>query len=618
MPMLTRSSAVDAPDLSQLLDCIAISDSLDGMLLFGADASTLEFLTEQLTKRLLAAGKPSVDRVWLGSTDTEDTLWGANLPPGWGGRGLLVPPDHTTRIVIVPDLSHLSLAAARAGVMTLGASTVEVQRRGQAVSMPVRHRWLAALAGDDAGNVSRHLIDRFSIQVHMPAESAAERCKSLGRRLTGCATPSPQWQSRVKNEPSQRIRVLPEATDQAMSLVHSLDGNSLRSSISLLHVARALARLGEVGEVSPGIVVNAGKALGLRVSADSPMDEADLGPKPDDSRPAPNPGQRMSDNNNEEQRFVKAVPEEAVITDEGSRTAKPDDILVSPDSKLDTLRAPVDSQTLPSPPPPRKDYALLRLPWQQSREARNGRGAIIGTRRADTLQDLAIPETLLAAAPFQQQRRAELNLKSDRIVLVRSDLRSYRRVPPSGELLVIVLDYTSVAGVDWLGALVPFLAEAYAARAQVCVVRVGASSAMHTLRADQVMARNILVRSFVQALDEVAGVATPLADGLYLALRTIQQTLERGRTSTRRATLIVVTDGRGNVTLADSRAGKWSGPVGRLGIDDARQVARDLRALKHVRRVLINPQPTLLADLPLGLAAALDAEVVRVEVDRAS
>jgi magnesium chelatase subunit D len=149
-------------------------------------------------------------------------------------------------------------------------------------------------------------------------------------------------------------------------------------------------------------------------------------------------------------------------------------------------------------------------------------------------------------------------------------------------------------------------------RAELCVVRVGSESAANELRADRVMARNVLVPSVAAALDERPGRATPLADGLALAFRTIRQTLGHGRNTMRKATLIVVTDGRANVPLDVSREGRWLGRVGRQGIDDARQVARQLRDLPRVRRVLIHPKTDALRDLPMALAAALEAEVVQV------
>jgi magnesium chelatase subunit D len=603
-----------APDLPRLLSCVAISDALDGLLVYGATGATLEWLADGLTDRLRAAGARSVDRVWLGSGDTEDTLWGTpGLPRGWGGRGLLVPPGGTTRIIIVPDLSRLSLAAARAGLSILGSRVISVERRGQSREVTLRHRWIAGLAEEDFGSVSRHLLDRFAIRVWSSPASADSRHAELARRIDGepDAATAPAASGTLAAAARARVRLTHAAITQAMASLERSRTDGMRAPLALLRVAEAITRLDGKRVVDARAVLASARALGLAVepgagasSANSgtakPTADTQEGSRPDAETPA-------------EPRLVAPVPV-GVTTQEGTdmRPVDPGDALVVPESTLDTLPVPPDPVSSGDDDEPRA-HASLRLPWHQTRAAAPGRGTIVGTRRTETLQDLAVVETLFAAAPFQRLRRQRLGRRSSAVILRRADLRSYRRVPPAGELMVLVLDYTSVADRDWLDTLVPYLAEAYALRAELCVVRVGAASAVNALRADRVMARSVLVPSIGAALDERPGRATPLADGLALAHRTIRQTLGHGRTSTRRATLIVVTDGRGNVPLDASREGRWTGRVGRRGIEDAKRVARDLRDMTHVRCVLIDPGPDVLRDLPLSLAAALGAQVVRVE-----
>jgi magnesium chelatase subunit D len=283
-----------------------------------------------------------------------------------------------------------------------------------------------------------------------------------------------------------------------------------------------------------------------------------------------------------------------------------DDSVQAEDLAIIPAALPVD----PSSPP--KEFTSLRVPWQVNKAALAGRGAIIGTRRADSVQDLALAETLFAAAPLQNYRRRQLQQRSNALILQKQDLRSYRRAPPAAQLLVLLVDYTSIGNTEWVETLVPFLAEAYAGRAEVCVIGVGAKDAKSPWRADRLMARNILVPAVAAALNRGGGRATPLADGLLLALRTLQQVLGHGRATTRRATLIVITDGRGNIPLEASREDQWQGRVGREGIESAWRVANDLKGVPNVERILLDVGPRYLRDLPLQLAAELDARVIRL------
>ena len=591
---------------------MAISDALDGLLVYGASGATLEWLADGLADRLRASGARSVDRVWLGSADTEDTLWGApGLPRGWGGRGLLVPPGGTVRIVIVPDLSRLSLAAARAGLSILGSAFVNVERRGQSRQMAVRQRWIAGIADQDFGGVSRHLLDRFAIRVWSSAESAAERHAELARRMSGKPgiSSAPAASNHVAAAARARVPITPRAVTQAMTSLEHSRTDGMRAPLALLRVADAITRLDGKHAVDARAVLAAAHALGL-AAAPRPGASSDSS-APANQRAGTKEGSPPDAAGSPEPRLVAPVPDGVTAEATEVRPADAADALVVPESVLDTLPVPPDPVSSGDDQP--RVHASLRLPWHQTRTAAAGRGTIVGTRRTDTLQDLAVIETLFAAAPFQRLRRQQLGRRSSAVVIRRADLRSYRRLPPAGELMVLVLDYTSVADRDWLDTLVPYLAEAYTVRAELCVVRVGAASAPNPLRADRVMARSVLVPAIGAALDERPSRATPLADGLALAHRTIRQTLGHGRTSTRKATLIVVTDGRGNVPLDASREGRWTGRVGRRGIEDAKRVARDLRDVTNVRRVLIDPGPDVLRDLPLSLAAALGAQVVRVE-----
>ena len=178
---------------------------------------------------------------------------------------------------------------------------------------------------------------------------------------------------------------------------------------------------------------------------------------------------------------------------------------------------------------------------------------------------------------------------------------------------MLVLDFTCLDDWDWLALLLPHLRWAYVGRAAVALVRVGAADAREAMRADRLVARNLLDPRLDRALDAGAGNATPLAHGLQLARHTLRQGIQHGQGMIREARLVVATDGRGNVPLplhSRDLAAPQEG-VGRAGVDDAHDEARKIRALPAIECVVLDPQPQLYPRLVTDLAAALGATIMR-------
>ena len=258
---------------------------------------------------------------------------------------------------------------------------------------------------------------------------------------------------------------------------------------------------------------------------------------------------------------------------------------------------------------------------------------MIGVEPTDTLHDLAVVSTILAAAPYQRIRCEQLEQRPQALsqearpilqqqkksagdkhhdssfLLARSDLRRYRRAPATDLMLLILLDYTSLRDRNWRESLLPYLIRAYVERASIAIVQVGMKGAVHELRAEVVSARSIRAPGIDDALVDAYGRATPLAHGFDLALQTLRHALQHGRNTSHHALLVIISDGRGNVPLEGSRTGCISQPVGRKGVEDTLQIAQEIRDLKEVEKVLLNPEPELYADLPLLLAEAVGAVV---------
>lgn len=259
----------------------------------------------------------------------------------------------------------------------------------------------------------------------------------------------------------------------------------------------------------------------------------------------------------------------------------------------------------------RRDPALLRVGWQRALTG-PPRGQPIGTtQRVLNKRDIAVTATLLNAARYQRYRCPRHFQEGHWVHVRKQDLLSYRRAPLPRHLLALLLDHTCrIPDWDWYQPLAPSLGWAYVTRALVGVVEVGARASSSELRATQFRARGVLDPRVASALERPPGRATPLAHGLTLAAGMLRQSTQQGGPAIGEAILVVVTDGRANVTLAASQATASPAIVGQDAISDTLKAARAIAGLRRVRSVVIDPGPRPCGHLAAELAAALDAPLV--------
>lgn len=209
---------------------------------------------------------------------------------------------------------------------------------------------------------------------------------------------------------------------------------------------------------------------------------------------------------------------------------------------------------------------------------------------------LALVATLYAAAPWQRLRQRERGVAAPcggRLDIRRDDLRVQRFVQRAPTTTVFVVDASGSTALQRLaeakGAVELLLAECYVRRDRVALLAFRGAGATLLLPP---------TRSLVRAKRALAalpgGGATPLAAGLLAAQR-LAEALLRGGDS---VVLVLLTDGRANVTLA--------GASDRARAEqEAERAARGLRALAS-DAILIDtaPRPQAAAQ---RLAHALDA-----------
>lgn len=601
------------------LGCAAIEPGLHTVLLFDAEADAFAQASDRLADYIAAATGLRVVQVRLDTSLREDDLWRRPvLVPGDAGVRLeyragplaATATEDAVPLVIVPDLVRLDLPAARGLLTVLEGEVVHLERHGESRAWRPQAWWLAGCERAAAGRISPHLLDRFALRLEGGVLRTAERDTAALRERLGedRETRSVSVAPRLSEAEIRRAASeTPRLADSGLARVHeyfpATSITSPRREFALARLAIAYARLFRSRHVGSEAVDRAAALLGL-----SPTSEEMARPAAQPAAPVPVPDTSAAPG-----AFPEGVDLVAADGSGGPRQGDGSDLVASPGEAAavgDAVlgEAPTDpypeDQALPA-----HDFSPLSAHAVRVRGRSALRGTIIGVERTRTAHDLAILSTILTAAKWQPYRRAQGG--GERLRLHLSDLRRYRRAPASDRILVLVIDFTCLDGINWGSLVFPSFRWAYVERAEVCLVRVGADDARLETRADRVLARNLLDPRLDQALAAGGGNATPLAHGLQLALDTLRHKLQHGQGVVREARLVVLTDGRGNVPLLLDPDLRVSNEVRALGIDDAIAVAQAIRALPNVEALLVDPEPQLHRHVFEQLAAKMGARVIR-------
>jgi magnesium chelatase subunit D len=605
----------------------ALNPGLRSILIFDAMIATLKAAAADLKLMLEQVTDDNIKIVQLGVVQTEEDLWGQLLLKdrqiAWQTGSLASGRGQELRLVVIPDLTRLSMAAARACVTLIGSETAHLERHGKQEAWQPNLCWLAGCPSQhgETGLVSPHLLDRFALRLSDRVlvkgdDSAAvrqERVREIRESIAGTERPhSPSLSPELIERLQQAKQIYPTVTlESERRVVDYFDCNesySLRRELALLRLAQVNARLAGASQVRQSDVDLAAKTIGLKLREISEPET--LPAKPDEesepktssgpSVPAtdPDPQDRSSGLKQPESKPIK----ETIYPADTEEKFPEQDIPLQSGNPYREDDAPVQ-----------REAASLRLPLHRLRSVGQGRGAIIGVEPATTVEDLAIVSTLFEAAKYQQIRRRDRGNDGNGLIFQVQDLRRYRRAVVPEQMLAMVVDYTCLQESKWQDALLPYLQWAYIERASVCLIKIGAADPKDELRAERVTAKNVLVPQISKKLEAGAGKATPLAHGLDLTLESLRHALQHGRSTLEQVVLVIITDGRGNVPLQASQGGELVFPVGRKGIEDALEVARQIAVLNKVKAVVLNPQPNHYSDLPIILAQALGAKIAEIE-----
>ncbi|MGW6203169.1 hypothetical protein ACWF9B_05915 [Streptomyces sp. NPDC055089] len=604
------------------LVCSALEPSLTGVLLFDLPPEHFPAVAGVFTQVMRRAADHEQDlavpQTVLDAATVDEELWirprvrrGSQGIEFTFGPGPLVETDDAPRLVVVPDLARLSVPGMRAAIQLLGADTATLEHSGIRHRWRPRARWLACCRAEDAELLSPHLLDRFPLRLAVPDLRPEPGSDPLG------ALPADWAAALDPATPSPRIELTDEFAPKVLEYLADQESGGQRRALALARIARALARLDGAGptatdgvplegplQLTADHVGRAARLISLRTlhPPAAPPDEASAQVAPE----RPDPGHDLS------------RPTSRPGTERGTEPGIP---VHDPESAVPLGRTPVaGGRPAPATPYPEDitvpgpDGSTLRVPTRRAVGARASRGPVVGVRRARDLWDLAMVRTAMEAAKHRARRGG-----SGPLVILPQDLRGYVRAPEPVRMLTLLLDHTCRGDQDWSAALEPFLHWAYVTRAAVHVVEIGGAGETNELRAGGFTARSTRDPRIAAALARPPGRATPLAHGLDRAAHALRRTFRHHRAGFVEALLVVVTDGRGNVPLAMSRAGRQvRTPVQRAGVDDALAVAARIRALDRSRLhcVVMDPGRHPYTRLPAALAEALGCGVVAVQAER--
>ena len=618
-----RSLAALLPEVSVLQGCpySCSPDALQGLCqLCDGDGGQGQAVTRQVRIVDLPVGATE-DRL-VGSLDIEQAIKSGNrsFEPG------LIATTHRG-ILYVDEVNLLNdhLVDVLLDAAAMGRNYVE--REGISVSHAADFI-LVGTMNPEEGDLRPQLLDRFGLAVEVDGVfSAEERREVVRRRIAYEADPyefMEQWRQ-AEEEERERImasrRLLPQVQvdDDILELItdicaeYQVDG--MRADIVMYKASSTIAAYEGRTQVSPEDVREAAQMALLHRQRRQPFQQPHLATEQldtmvDDFQNQPRhrePSDQGSSSNQEQ---------EDSDPDPSNQDQPPEDS--GPQDELFEVGTPFNIRSLQVQPPDRR--------------ARTGGGRRANTSSATATghypgakvpegkpSDLALDATLRAAAPHQQQRRAELSAFSRQrsgdgrssqpaFLIEPWDIREKVRETKTGSLILFVVDASGSMGaqrrmVAVKGAILSLLLDAYQRRDRVGLISFRGTSA------EVVLPPTSSVDLAEMCLQEMpTGGRTPLSRGLYLALDVIET--ERMKDRNVLPLIVLLSDGRANVAMGG--AGGEGRPASKP-LDEAKAVAA-LVQQQHIPAAVVDTEVDFIRlGLAKPIAEAMGAHYLMLE-----
>ena len=478
------------------------------------------------------------DAALLGGLDLAATLQ-AGRPVSQ--RGLLAEADNGVVLLAMAERMPAGTAARLTGAMDTGQ--VVTARDGSQSETPTRFGVVALDEGEDE-RPAPALLDRLALWLDLNA---------IGLRDAAPCTTDPQIIAEARSRLG-RVEITDEANAALCNTAAALGIAELRPCLLAARAARAHAALaGRIMTSMDDAAAAARLVLAPRATRLPEQDQA-----PPEPPPADPPQAEPQD---EKDRQAESGDPPADIVLEAARAAIPANLLF----RLQTLD---------------KRRSSARSGGKFGTAAKGLRGRPAGVRAAKPRggERLNLIETLRAAAPWQPLRRTEARAAPGRILLRTEDFRITVMEQNARTTTIFVVDASGSSAFNRLaeakGAVELLLADCYRRRDEVAVLAFRGKAASLLLPP---------TRSLVRAKRSLAGLpgggGTPLAAGLRAAGE-LGELVRRGGFT---PTLVILTDGRGNIAL-DGTSVRTKAEA------DAEQTARHIR-VAGLRAILVDTAP---------------------------
>jgi magnesium chelatase subunit D len=237
---------------------------------------------------------------------------------------------------------------------------------------------------------------------------------------------------------------------------------------------------------------------------------------------------------------------------------------------------------------PRKRAPRKQAGKRAATKSKDRRGRYVRAQTQEKVTDLAVDATVRAAAPHQTTRGRQLG---ERMRLEQHDLHQKVRERKVGNLIVFIVDASASMDAEQRmtatkGAILSLLQDAYVRRDRVAVVVFKNRSAEVVLRPTSSVS---LAQRRLERLS--VGGTTPLTHGLMAGYKVVKTELSRDPSM--RPLLVLISDGRGNISMFKEEplveaqkvaALIHSEKIEALVIDSARDFSH-LPSVQHLARV---------------------------------